>query len=832
MCRFPPRSRGFSGPTSRREGDTEGHTTSARRGWGFAGVGVVAGVGLGLLPGGDLSRLVAAEVDVARLPPPAAVTVDYTRDIQPLFEAACFRCHAGERPKSRYRLTDRDAAIRGGAIGPAIVVGDSAASPLIHYVARLVEDLEMPPVGQGEALTAAEVGLLRAWIDQGAVYPDAAARAHAEPRLTVTSGFRWIGVEGNAARFREHTWLSDGAAGGWEEIEWEEPVGSEGRFTARSRAWFGADDYEVKLSYDQRDVGFIRGGYSQYRRWFDGAGGYYAPFGVPPLGAGDERALDTGQAWFEAGLAKPDVPRLTLGYAYAFRDGERSTLQWGLVGDPATGVFRAIHPAAKSVDEREHRIRFDVEHTVAGFELENRFRAEFADRETSRVNVDSYALGAAQPDVVTRYDEGFRSFHGANTLRVEKPVLDWLRFSGGFLYSNLDGDGSFSSATFIPGDPSLGPFVGTVANDLVLRREAYVFNANSQLGPWEDFTLAAGVQADWSRQEGFGTATVSGFPSPLDANLDRFALGEHLTLRYTGLPYTVLYADAQLQQEAVGQYETQTVDDGFSDARDFLRDTDAEANLWDVRTGFTVSPWARVALDAAYRHRENETTYDPLRDFDGSTLPGNGYPGFVLGREVTSDELGAKVVWRAARWLKTTLKYQWVASEIATRTADATDRVSESPLAGGWLRSGQHHAHVYSFNASVQPYRRLFLNGTFSYSDAHTSTGAGSAAVVPYEGGIYTVLTTAGYALDARTDCTASYAFSRADYAQNHWADGLPLGIRYDRHALVAGLKRRFKGDVSLSLQYGFYLYEEPTAAGAADYTAHGLFAYLTKRLR
>jgi hypothetical protein len=778
------------------------------------------------------TRLAAAEVDVTRLPPPAAVTVDYLRDIQPLLETACFRCHAGERPKSRYRLTDRASAIRGGAMGAAIVVGDGAASPLIHYVARLVEDLEMPPVGQGEALTAEEVGRLRAWIDQGAAFPETAAVAKAEPQLTVTPAFRWIGVAGNAAKFREQTWLSDGAAGGWEEIAWEEPVGSEGRFAATSRVWFGADDYEVKLSYDQRDLGFIRGGYSQYRRWYDDTGGYYAPFGVPPRALGEELWLDRGQAWFEAGLAKPNIPRITLGYAYAFRDGDRSTLQWGLVGDPATGVYRAIHPAAKSVDEREHQIRLDVEHTVAGFELENRFRAEFADRASSRANVDSYTLGAAQPDVVTRYDEGFRSFHGANTLRIEKPVRDWLRFSGGFLYSNLDGDGSFSSATFIPGDPSLGPFVGPVANDLILRREAYVFNANSQLGPWEDFTLAAGVQADWSRQEGFGTAIVSGFPSPLDANLDRFALGEHVTLRYTGLPYTVLYADAQLQQESVGQYEAQTIEDGFPEGRDFLRDTDAEANLWDVRTGFTVSPWARVSLDAAYRHRQNDTTYDTPRDLDGSTLPGNGYPGFVLGREVVTDEVSAKLTWRAARWLKTSLKYQWVASEIATGAADATNPVTELPLVGGWFRSGLHHAHVYSFNASVQPYRRLFLNGTFSYSDAHTSSGVESAAVVPYEGGIYSVMTTAGYALDSRTDCTAGYSYSRADYAQDQPADGLPLGIRYDRHALVAGLKRQLRSGFSVSLQYGFFRYEDPTAAGALDYTAHGVFAYLTKRLR
>src|SRR5262249_41342885 len=57
---------------------------------------------------------------------------------------------------------------RGADIRP----GDSTNSPLIHFVARLVEDREMPPPGKGTALTAEQIGLLRAWIDQGVSWPD------------------------------------------------------------------------------------------------------------------------------------------------------------------------------------------------------------------------------------------------------------------------------------------------------------------------------------------------------------------------------------------------------------------------------------------------------------------------------------------------------------------------------------------------------------------------------------------------------------------------------------------------------------------------------------
>lgn len=772
----------------------------------------------------------AAEPDLSRLPPPAAIRVDYERDVRPIFEAACFRCHAGERPRSRYRLTDRESALRGGALGVAIIPGDSARSPLIHYVARLVPDLEMPPAGKGEPLTPEQVALLRAWVDQGARYPETAAGPHPARTLSATAGFTWLTVDGNQGALREREWLPDGAAGGLRQLEWQEPVGREGRFRAESRVLPGAEDYALKLSYEQRDLGFVRGGYRQYRRWFDEAGGAYPPFGTPAPRLERDLHLDVGRAWFEVGLTRPDLPRLTLGYAHEFRDGERSTLQWGSVMDPNTFESRAIYPAARSVDERVHVVTFNLRHTLAGVDLEDEFRGTFADLRGRRDNVDLFTLGQAQPDSVTRHTERFRYFEGANALRLEKPVKDWLLLSGGYLYSRLDGEAGFQNQTFIPADPALGPFVGAVAPEIVLRREAHVFNANARVGPWQALTVSGGVQADWSRQEGFGHSSLFGFPTRLDANLDRFAVTEHLGLRFTRLPYTVLHAEARLQQEEYGQYERRAIDDDFGDAGDFLRDTDARARLWDVRLGATVSPWVRWAFEAGFRHRRNETEFLPGRDEDLSDLPGNGYPAFLRARALDTDEVSARVVWRAATWFKASLKYQLVATRYDTETLAAVEPATGVSLPGGGLRAGEHHAHVYSLNTTVTPHRRLGWNTTVSFSDAETATGLATAAVVPYAGQIYTVLTGLTLALDARTDLTASYAFSRADYGQDHFAAGLPLGPVFERHSLLAGVRREYPHGLGVSLQYGFFRHEEPSAGGASDYTAHGVFTWLTKR--
>src|SRR5437773_1447606 len=115
-----------------------------------------------------VSRAAAAELDPGKLPPPAQVKVEFDRDIKPVFEKTCWRCHGPERPKSHFRLDNRESALKGGDNGVDLIPGDSRKSPLVYYTARLVPDLEMPPQGKGEPLTPEQVGLLRAWIDQGA----------------------------------------------------------------------------------------------------------------------------------------------------------------------------------------------------------------------------------------------------------------------------------------------------------------------------------------------------------------------------------------------------------------------------------------------------------------------------------------------------------------------------------------------------------------------------------------------------------------------------------------------------------------------------------------
>jgi mono/diheme cytochrome c family protein len=128
---------------------------------------VTSAFGLCVLAAGKIS------VDVSKLPPPADKNdVTYAQDIKPIFEKTCVSCHGPEKAKGKLRLDSLGAALKGGEDGKVIEPGKSADSVLIHNVAHLgdPDDYMPPPKNKAgiPALTAAQIGLIRAWIDQGA----------------------------------------------------------------------------------------------------------------------------------------------------------------------------------------------------------------------------------------------------------------------------------------------------------------------------------------------------------------------------------------------------------------------------------------------------------------------------------------------------------------------------------------------------------------------------------------------------------------------------------------------------------------------------------------
>jgi uncharacterized protein DUF1553/uncharacterized protein DUF1549/cytochrome c len=116
---------------------------------------------------------------------PLLAAVDYASQVRPLLESKCYACHGPKIRTHGLRLDSRVAAFKGGDSGaPAVVPGKSSASLLYRYVAGLDPDVKMPPAGP--RLAAAEIDLLKRWIEEGAPWPE-----DAPPAQTVRGQNHW-----------------------------------------------------------------------------------------------------------------------------------------------------------------------------------------------------------------------------------------------------------------------------------------------------------------------------------------------------------------------------------------------------------------------------------------------------------------------------------------------------------------------------------------------------------------------------------------------------------------------------------------------------------------
>lgn len=100
----------------------------------------------------------------------ATEPVDYLRDVKPILKERCFACHGALKQEAELRLDTAALMLDGGNSGAAIEAGDPERSLLIARISAEDEADRMPP--EGESLSAQQVELLKAWIDQGANAPE------------------------------------------------------------------------------------------------------------------------------------------------------------------------------------------------------------------------------------------------------------------------------------------------------------------------------------------------------------------------------------------------------------------------------------------------------------------------------------------------------------------------------------------------------------------------------------------------------------------------------------------------------------------------------------
>ncbi|MBM4046568.1 MAG: hypothetical protein FJ279_15765 [Planctomycetes bacterium] len=678
--------------------------------------------------------------------------------------------------------------------------------------------------------------------------------------VSLTPSFRYISVKGDKGAFQEHWWAREGWAGGLEDFSFEKKIGGS-TLKIEGNTLIEEQDHKLRISLTKPDFGYVRGGFSNYRKYFDDTGGYYALFRQPHVRSQDlDRGLsmDIGNIYLEAGLTLPNLPKLEVGYERQYKQGHKSMVEWGSVtqagipgpGLPAGTVSRKIYPASKKVDESVDIFKLNVEHDIKDITFRDAFRFEHYNNRTTREDdsvrtytfagfpaLPTFAVPAPYKNVTVKEKFGHNLL--SNTFTMESQPHEKVYWSAGYLYSKLWGTADYWMDT----QPyRSGRDKRWYTTEVDLDEKSHVINLGLMLGPFANLTPYGGVQLEKTGSEADQESIMQErAPAPagvwpdeaphvrVKTSDDRVSAESHAGLRYTGLPFTSLYAEGRWRREENTLFERSLEEDTLAmGAEAWQRQTDGDIWRQDYTIGFNTAPFRRVTWGGRYTWRNRHNDYKHDLDEAGGTTGLGSYSAFINKQTLDTNELSTNLTIRPFDRVTVVGKYQYADTRIHTTTQ------RNEVLNADGLRTADYTSHRYSLSTTWQATNKLYLTGMVSYQNTQTETATnGSNSVRPYEGNVLSLGAGLGYAFNEKTDVKANYVFSHADTFYNNgyaikapagWVAtdfGLPMGTQYQQHGLTTTLTHKLTKYMTAGLRYGFYFYENAANRHVDDYTAH-----------
>ena len=629
--------------------------------------------------------------------------------------------------------------------------------------------------------------------------------------------------DGNGAAFRQRHWIKDDPFGGLEDMHYETKVGKKDFFQMDGRALFDNHDYNVRMELVRPDVGFLRGGFTEYRTWYDGNGGFFPQTGTWMNLFDGSLAVDRGEAWIETGLNLPKYPSITFKYSHQFRDGQKDSTAWGYAHPYGAGPVRAISPSFWDIDESRDTLQIDSKYTVGKTDLGVGIRYERTDDNNALKSVQ-WPGESFQTKSTTR--EGMKSdlfnVHASTETRLNEKV----RFTSGYSFTTMDTDltgsriygADYDVGYSLPMATSLGYLAlsgGSQLND-------YLMNLNLMWNPVKSFSIVPSLRVEKQELDSMSSFLQTG-NGPTAAEQAASArnlleVGERLEMRYTGVTNWVFYTrgdwtegDGDLRENGGGGL-----------AGPILRFTRDERFIQRYTAGANWYPLRRLNIDFQYYHKVRENSFDHQID----NTPNNSrdrYPAYLLVQNFETDDTNLRVTLRPLNNLTLVSRYDFQLSSIDT-TPDSISGLGE-------VQSSEVESHALGQNITWVPWKRLFWQAGINYvwSKTATPTSQYTQAVLDSQNNYWDLSSTAGFIIDDKTDLQAHYFFYRANNYEGPTAS-IPYGAGARENGVTLTLTRKLRENLRVTCKYGYFDYMDETFGGHNDYKAHLIYASMQYR--
>ncbi|GEM_PF-781753 len=641
---------------------------------------------------------------------------------------------------------------------------------------------------------------------------------------------RFVAVDGDAGKFSAHHWVADHYTGGIDDFSAQYTLPKDIEVSMDGHALVDENDLGGNFEIRKKDFGFVALDYSEFRKYYSGLGGVYYPFTSLRVNKLDrELALDIGHLRLETGLTIEDWPRLTLMYEREFKDGTKSRLTWTPVKEGS--LARNIGPSWQEINEVVDTFALKAEHDIAGFNLSGDQRWEYVRSETTREEDFLATTGVAADNKIRVQTQNPESNLMTSTFGVERWFKeDKLFTAGAFRYAHMTNQE-------LENILEMNQFRNVVnfTNPKQIRDARadneyhnYIWTGNLMVIPKSWLSVSTKLKSEIFKRRGSSTypsdttpvAAGGAAPDGIINNTevsenDQKAQhwGEGVSFRFTAIPRTALYTEAELEQvrnwlsedrDSIGGQSAPNTGEIFN--RETI--TYVRRGVWTV--GAHMAPWRFLNVTTHFRQRRNNNDYDDKHETDpGATTARSA---FIDAQNVHTHEFMMRAALRPFFWLQPAFRYQF-------RGDDYLTRAENQPQVEADMNS-----HIYTFDLTTQPVRNLMTNISFSRQTARTVTPAVRAVTgttPAFNANVNTWLLGTEYYLPHEVIFTGSLEYSRADNFNDFTSIGLPLGVDNESVDLDVGFKIPLYKSVSLHPSYRFYYFKANQNAEGGDYNAH-----------
>jgi hypothetical protein len=648
--------------------------------------------------------------------------------------------------------------------------------------------------------------------------------------LTLGAGSTF--VNGDKAQFEHQRDTKKGPYGGVQDFHWQQFVGKSGLFTVDGHGMFANHDYSLRLDLSDPDRGFVRAGFTEYRTWYDGNGGFFPPNHPSFSPYLSDLHVDRGSIWFETGLTLPDKPEFTLRYEHDYRQGQMDSTSWG-DNDTGSGGFppdRKIVPTFLGVDETRDIVKADIKDKLGDTEAGLGLRYEI-DRNNNSTYIDldpASSIRFVTQDSVEQ--DSIFNVHGFTETFFNKKVT----FSMGGSFTTMDTDLSGSriygpsyNAPLSPGYANNGSgFTGLTGGG---NTKEYVANMNLMLTPIDDLVFVPALRVEYQGSDlsdDFTNTSVSGgtfktTPTTAGANNWYLDVAQSMEARYAGFRNWSLYAR--------GEWSEDSGNEVWNDQATTAIFTPVLNQDWTMlgqkyTVGANWYPLYRLNFGGQYYHEIHDYDYD-----NNLIAKPVIYPGYLQNQNFTVDDMNFRATWRALNTLSLVTLYDFQYSTVNTRA------IPNGGAQAGEVESASFTSHIISENVSWTPFSRLYVQAGGSYVLNSLDTPVASSSginnlVLNSASDYWTANTTIGYALDEKTDLQLQYSYYHADNYINNSASSQPFGAGDEQHSVTATVTRRISKALQVSLKYGFYRNRDETSGGLNNYDAQLVYATMQYR--